>query len=109
VILPAVMIAGATDTRPTVEPSRRLGVAVRNAFAAVTGEPFADYFGGGAGLVVRSDLGGLNLSKVPAVFLECGNTRNGLDAAALKSAGWRAAAAHGIAAYLGGQLFPQVG
>ena len=29
-----------------------------------------------ATLTVRSDLGGLNLSRVPKVFIECGNMRN---------------------------------
>ena len=29
---------------------------------------------------VRTDLGGLNLSTVPKVFIECGNMRNARDA-----------------------------
>ncbi|MEY9872445.1 N-acetylmuramoyl-L-alanine amidase [Streptacidiphilus sp. MAP12-33] len=97
VILPATVVAGAADTRRIVGPSRRLGVTLRNAFTTVTGEPFATYLGGGTGLMVRSDLGGLNLSRVPAVFIECGNMRNAADAARLSSPGWRELAAHGIA------------
>ncbi|MEZ0067988.1 N-acetylmuramoyl-L-alanine amidase [Streptacidiphilus sp. MAP12-20] len=104
VILPAVVVAGSADTRPIVAPSRRLGLAVRADFAAATGEPYATYLGGGTGLMVRADLGGLNLSTVPAVFIECGNMHNRADAARMSAAGWREAAAHGlalgIAAYL---------
>ncbi|SEL94081.1 N-acetylmuramoyl-L-alanine amidase [Streptacidiphilus jiangxiensis] len=97
VILPARVVAGAADTRAIVGPSRRLGVTLRNAFTSLTGEPFATYLGGGTGLMVRSDLGGLNLSRVPAVFIECGNMRNTADAARLSAPGWRELAAHGIA------------
>ncbi|WP_051942879.1 N-acetylmuramoyl-L-alanine amidase [Streptacidiphilus rugosus] len=97
VILPALVVAGAADTRPIVGPSRRLGLALRASFAAATGEPYATYLGGGSGLMVRSDLGGLNLSKVPAVFVECGNMHNTADAARLSAAVWREDAAHGVA------------
>ncbi|WP_052442504.1 N-acetylmuramoyl-L-alanine amidase [Streptacidiphilus neutrinimicus] len=97
VILPAEVVAGTADTRPIVAPSRSLGVTLRDTFAAVTGEPFATYLGGGTGLMVRSDLGGLNLSKVPAVFIECGNMRNTADAARLSAPVWRELAAHGVA------------
>jgi N-acetylmuramoyl-L-alanine amidase len=97
VILPAEVVAGAADTRPIVAPSRRLGVTLRDAYTAVTGEPFATYLGGGTGLMVRSDLGGLNLSKVPAVFIECGNMRNTADAARLSAPAWRELAAQGVA------------
>jgi N-acetylmuramoyl-L-alanine amidase len=97
VILPAEVVAGAADTRPIVGPSRRLGVTLRDAYASVTGEPFATYLGAGTGLMVRSDLGGLNLSQVPAVFIECGNMRNAGDAARLSAPAWREVAAHGVA------------
>ncbi|WP_063770088.1 N-acetylmuramoyl-L-alanine amidase [Streptacidiphilus melanogenes] len=97
VILPAEVVAGAADTRPIVGPSRSLGVTLRDAYADVTGEPFASYLGGGTGLMVRSDLGGLNLSKVPAVFIECGNMHNTADAARLSAPTWRELAAHGVA------------
>lgn len=97
VILPAEVVAGAADTRPIVDPSRRLGLSLRDAYATATGEPFATYLGGGTGLMVRSDLGGLNLSQVPAVFIECGNMRNAADAARLSAPAWREMAAHGVA------------
>ena len=42
--------------------------------------PYATYLGN-AGLSERSDLGGLNLSDVPKVFIETGNMRSATDAA----------------------------
>jgi len=98
VIVPAVVVAGAADTRPIVGPSRRLGVALRAAFGSVTGEAHATYLGHGTGLVVRGDLGGLNLSRVPAVFIECGNMGNPTDARKMTTGAWRELAATGIAA-----------
>ncbi len=98
VIVPAVVVAGAADTRPIVGPSRRLGLALRAAFGTATGEAHATYLGHGTGLVVRSDLGGLNLSRVPAVFIECGNMANPTDARKMTTGDWRELAARGIAA-----------
>jgi N-acetylmuramoyl-L-alanine amidase len=57
--------------------------------------PYADYIAV-RGLDVRSDLGGLNLSDVPKVFLETGNMRNASDARLLASAGFRRRAARAI-------------
>jgi N-acetylmuramoyl-L-alanine amidase len=96
VILPASVHAGAADTRPIVGPSRDLGERVAGAFVRVTGSAPSNYVGGGTGLVVRSDLGGLNLSTVPKVFIECGNMRDTKDAALLTSGSWRQKAAQGI-------------
>jgi len=44
----------------------------------------SSYIGGGAGLVQRADLGGLNLSRVPKAFVELGNMRNAADARLLE-------------------------
>ncbi|MEU7059359.1 N-acetylmuramoyl-L-alanine amidase [Streptomyces sp. NPDC046197] len=96
VILPATVHAGAADTRPIVAASRDLGERVAGNFVRVTGEPPSNYVGGGTGLVTRSDLGGLNLSTVPKVFIECGNMRDSKDAALLTSSAWRQEAAQGI-------------
>jgi N-acetylmuramoyl-L-alanine amidase len=83
--------------------SRRLAVAVRDAFAAGTDEPYSTYVGSGA-LDVRSDLGGLNLSDVPKVFIETANMRNATDARRLESKVYRQreaeAISRGLAAYL---------
>ena len=51
-------------------------------------------------LDVRTDLGGLNLSTVPKVFIECGNMRNASDAAKLSSAAFRQRIAVALAAGL---------
>ncbi|MFF4573767.1 N-acetylmuramoyl-L-alanine amidase [Streptomyces sp. NPDC001410] len=96
VILPASVHAGAADTRPIVGPSRDLGERVAGNFLRVTGEPPSNYVGTGTGLVTREDLGGLNLSTVPKVFIECGNMRDSKDAALLTSGAWRQKAAQGI-------------
>ncbi|MGY0023626.1 N-acetylmuramoyl-L-alanine amidase [Streptomyces sp. YJ-C3] len=96
VILPASVHAGGADTRRIVAPSRDLGERVAGKFLQVTGEPPSNYIGGGTGLDTRSDLGGLNLSSVPKVFLECGNMRDTQDAGRLTSGAWRQKAAQGI-------------
>lgn len=84
---------------------KRLALAVRNAYKT-TGMPTSTYLGAN-GLDERSDLGGLNLSKVPKVFIETGNMRNATDAALLKSPSFREKAAiaiaHGIEAFLRGR------
>lgn len=98
VILPALVKDGAADTTRIVAPSRALGQRVAREFALATGSAPANYVGGGTGLDVRKDLGGLNLSTVPKVFIECGNMRDPKDAALLTDAAWRQKAAQGIAA-----------
>jgi N-acetylmuramoyl-L-alanine amidase len=94
-------IPGLTDDIST--SSHRLALAVRTAFRRGTGEPYATYVGHD-GLDVRSDLGGLNLSDVPKVFIETANMRNATDTARLESAAYRQreaeALARGIEAFL---------
>lgn len=96
VILPGAVNAGAADTRAIVEPSRDLGERIAGNFVRATGSAPSNYVGGGTGLVTRKDLGGLNLSTVPKVFIECGNMRDSKDAAQLTSGAWRQKAAQGI-------------
>jgi N-acetylmuramoyl-L-alanine amidase len=84
-------------TNGIVAPSHRLALAVRGAYHRITGEPYANYVGVRA-LDVRTDLGGLNLSTVPKVFIECGNMRNAADAAKLSSAAFRQRIAVALAA-----------
>jgi N-acetylmuramoyl-L-alanine amidase len=50
------------------------------------------------GLGVRTDLGGLNPSAVPKVFIECGNMRRAADAARLTSPRFRQRVAVALAA-----------
>ncbi|TDD40259.1 N-acetylmuramoyl-L-alanine amidase [Actinomadura sp. KC06] len=82
---------------PIVEPSRRLGTAIRDAYRSGTGIPYSTYRGRD-GLDRRSDLGGLNMSTVPIVFIECGNMQNPGDAAKLSSAPFRQRMAEALAA-----------
>lgn len=100
VIMPK-KIGGPVD--PVVAPSRKLGIAIRDAFRAGTGLPYSTYIGH-KGLDYRSDLGGLNLSTVPKVFIECGNMRNATEAAKFRQPAFRqriaAALAAGLEAYL---------
>ncbi|MFD8570032.1 N-acetylmuramoyl-L-alanine amidase [Streptomyces sp. NPDC057694] len=96
VILPASVHVGAADTRAIVGPSRNLGERIAGNFLKVTGEPPSNYIGKGTALDTRSDLGGLNLSTVPKVFIECGNMRDSQDAGRLTSGTWRQKAAQGI-------------
>jgi N-acetylmuramoyl-L-alanine amidase len=104
VILPALVKGGAADTAKIVAPSRDLGERIAGKFVRATGSAPSNYVGGGTGLDVREDLGGLNLSTVPKVFIECGNMRDPKDAALLKSSGWRQKAAQGIADGIGSYL-----
>ncbi|GAA0980745.1 hypothetical protein GCM10009555_047790 [Acrocarpospora macrocephala] len=100
VIMPK-KINGPVD--PVVADSRKLGITIRDAVHTGTGMPYSTYIGSKA-LDYRTDLGGLNLSSVPKIFLESGNMRNAGDAAKFKSAAWRqklaAALAQGFQTYL---------
>ncbi|MDG4860848.1 N-acetylmuramoyl-L-alanine amidase [Streptomyces sp. T-3] len=104
VIMPAKVDAGAADTSAIVGPSKELGQRVAGAFVRSTGSAPSNYVGDGTGLDVRNDLGGLNLSKVPKVFVECGNMRDAQDAALLTSGAWREKAARGISEGVAGFL-----
>jgi N-acetylmuramoyl-L-alanine amidase len=104
VILPALVKGGSADTSGIVAPSRDLGERIAGAFVRATGSAPSNYIGGGTGLDVRKDLGGLNLSSVPKVFIECGNMRDSKDAALLTSAEWRQKAAQGLADGISGYL-----
>jgi N-acetylmuramoyl-L-alanine amidase len=89
--------------KPGAGQSHRLALAIRAAFRAGTGEPYSTYAGHDA-LIVRTDLGGLNLSTVPKEFIETGNMRNAGDAKRLESATYRErealALARGLEAFL---------
>lgn len=91
-------IRGLTDD--IAKPSKRLAYAIRSAYRAGTGLPYATYLGS-AGLDVRSDLGGLNLSNVPKVFIETGNMKNSADARLLSTPSFRQRIARALANGLG--------
>ncbi|MBB4934195.1 N-acetylmuramoyl-L-alanine amidase [Lipingzhangella halophila] len=84
-------------TEDIVEPSRRLAEDVRAEIRDGTDQPYADYIGE-EGLDVRTDLGGLNLSAVPKIFLEVGNLGNAEDAELLQDQEWRQQTAEAVAA-----------
>ncbi|WP_017600586.1 N-acetylmuramoyl-L-alanine amidase [Nocardiopsis lucentensis] len=90
-------------TDDIVEPSRLLAEDLRREYRDGTGMPHADYLAD-EGLDERTDLGGLNMSDVPKVFLEAGNMRNPEDADLLSDPRWREdaadAVARGVAMYL---------
>jgi N-acetylmuramoyl-L-alanine amidase len=94
-----VIQPGAVMNAPIIGPSHSLALAVRDAYAAATGMPFADYIGS-QGLDTRTDLAGLNLSTVPKVFIECGNMVSPTDAALLVTPAFQQQAARGLAAGL---------
>ncbi|XRQ10105.1 N-acetylmuramoyl-L-alanine amidase [Actinomadura welshii] len=71
-----------------VPGSHKLGKALRDAYRDGTGMPYSNYLGD-EGRDRRDDLGGLNMSRVPKVFLECGNMRHKGDAAKFADASFR--------------------
>jgi N-acetylmuramoyl-L-alanine amidase len=88
------LVAGHNDA--IIAPSHQLALDVRDAYASATGLPFANYVGN-EGIDNRDDLGGLNLSTVPKVFIECANMRNASDAKNLEDPDFRQKIAVGIA------------
>jgi N-acetylmuramoyl-L-alanine amidase len=71
-----------------ISASQVLGDHVRSAFLSETPMPVSDYYGVN-GVVPRDDLGGLNLTTVPKVMVECGNMPNPTDAALLVDPGFQ--------------------
>lgn len=86
-----------------VDTSRQLALKIRDNYRARTGIPTANYIGQD-GINVRADMGGLNLSVVPKVLVECGNMRNAGDAAMMTSPAARQKMAEGLAAGLAAYL-----
>jgi N-acetylmuramoyl-L-alanine amidase len=93
-VIEPLLVAGHNDN--IIEPSKQLALDVRDAFKAATGLPFSTYLGHD-GIDARNDLGGLNLSRVPKVFIETGNMRNATDASLLEDPAFRQQIAVGIA------------
>lgn len=77
-------------------PSRRLAADLRDALVRAGFTPST--YRGADGIDVRTDLGTLNLSDVPAVLAELGNMRDAGDAAVMESAAGRQRYARAIAA-----------
>ncbi|MBU6330470.1 MAG: N-acetylmuramoyl-L-alanine amidase [Acidobacteria bacterium] len=95
-----VLIPAATAQNAVMVPAaQRFGALLRDSFTT-TGMPVSNYLGSG-GLMLRGDLGGLNLSTVPKVFIECGNMHNAEDLALMRSDGFQQNAADAIATAMG--------
>lgn len=96
------LVAGHNDA--IIAPSAAFATVLHDAYARESGLAPATYVGTN-GYDTRTDLGGLNLSTVPKVFIECANMRNAGDAAAIESESGRArisaAISDAIASYLG--------
>ena len=83
---------GINDPRP----SYRFARILRSRFRAGTSMPISTY-DGVDGLQPRDDLAGENLVREPYALIECGNMRNGADAALLTSSRWQERAAAAVA------------
>ncbi|MFA1551551.1 N-acetylmuramoyl-L-alanine amidase [Actinomadura chokoriensis] len=79
-----------------VSGSAKLGKALRDAYHEGTGIPYSNYLGKNA-IDRRDDLGGLNMSTIPKVFIECGNMQNKADAEKLSSSAFRQRIAESLA------------
>ncbi|MBS1846782.1 MAG: N-acetylmuramoyl-L-alanine amidase [Actinobacteria bacterium] len=77
-------------------PSMVFATLLRDTVRAETPMPVSTY-AGQDGIFPRTDLGGLNLSTVPKVFIECGNMRNATDAGLMKDPTFRQQMADAIA------------
>ena len=86
-----------------VDTSHQLAVRIRDNYRARTGIPTSTYIGQ-EGINVRADMGGLNLSVVPKVLVECGNMRNAGDAAMMTNPVYRQRMSEGLAAGLAAYL-----
>lgn len=93
VILSTQMLGGAG----VEADSKRFALILRRTIQTETGMPRSTYIGHGAALSPRTDIAGLNLSKIPGVMLEAGNMHHPKDAALLSSAEFRARLAKALA------------
>jgi len=83
-------------TNDILSSSYTLAKAVRSGLLKV-GLKVANYYATN-GIIARTDMGGLNMSDVPAVMVELGNMKNSADAARMRSTTGRAQYANGLVA-----------
>ena len=81
-IVPTLPIPDATVNKVQSSAGRSASEIMRDAFVKA-GFPPANYAGVVNGLQTRSDIAAVNLTKVPAVFIEMGNLSNPTEAASL--------------------------
>ncbi len=81
-----------------IGPSGRLAVALRGSLEAIGLHPST--YDGTDGIAPRTDLGGLNLSRVPKVFVEVANMQNARDEAPMERPAFREHVARALLAGL---------
>ena len=96
VLLPAPIPGG--GDRAILAPSRRLGVDIRSTL--LRAGLHTSTYDGHEGLAPRTDLGGLNLSRVPKVFVEVANMQNAADEAPMERPAFRERVASALLAAL---------
>ena len=94
VLIPAPIPGG--DDERILAPSRRLGLEMRAALKSIG--LHTSTYDGHDGIAPRTDLGGLNLSRVPKVFVEVGNMQNRADEAPMEHASFRERVARALLA-----------
>jgi N-acetylmuramoyl-L-alanine amidase len=102
ILIPAPIPGGAD--RAILAPSRRLGVDLRSKLLAIG--LHTSTYDGADGLAPRTDLGGLNLSRVPKVFVEVANMQNRADEAPMERPAYRERVANALLAGLERFLAP---
>ncbi len=96
ILIPAPIPSGAD--REIIGPSLHMAVAVRASLVRMGLHPST--YDGVDGLAPRSDLGGLNLSRVPKVFVEVANMQNAADETPMERPAFREAVARALEAGL---------
>jgi N-acetylmuramoyl-L-alanine amidase len=97
----AILIPAAIPSRADqviIAPSRRLAVALRTSL--LNAGLHTSTYDGVDGLAPRTDLGGLNLSRVPKVFVEVANMQNAADEAPMERPAFRELVARALLAGL---------
>jgi N-acetylmuramoyl-L-alanine amidase len=85
ILVPAPIPSGGNNA--IIAPSRRLAYSLRPALERMGLHPST--YDGVNGIAARTDLGGLNLSRVPKVLVEVGNMQNGPDEAPMERPAFR--------------------
>jgi len=91
--VPAMIPSGANDA--ILAPSHRLGLDMRTELLGIG--LHTSTYDGHDGIAPRTDLGGLNLSRVPIVLVEVGNMQNRADEAPMQTPAYRERVAHALA------------
>jgi N-acetylmuramoyl-L-alanine amidase len=94
VLVPAPIPSG--SDRAIIAPSRSFGDDVRAQLLAIG--LHTSTYDGRDGIAPRTDLGGLNLSRVPKVFVEVANMQNRADEAPMERASYRERVARALLA-----------